>query len=407
MLKILSILLLIPAFVFAEDSFIDNYSNEGDTPWRANIQHDYTSYSSSSDKKTTLNLLLDKKIDENLTLYGSFFITNSSVYDEPYNDTNIRELYIDSSVIDNATVKIGKRVFKSDNKKGVQNLGSKPIEDFLWACNPVSDDEFNNCIGINSLYLKFKLSENNQVELLKTIDKHTLPLTIFTSNQVRIKHSANNFDYNITIGKESVDGANAVFYGRESNNDYIEFSLEERVAEKKINQWYAKVKHTDNSNNDLNVPYLEFMCRFFNQVPIGDVLHSNSLTFGKVFMVKKLLINANLSHKKLTHNTACSGRSPEVTKINSIAFILEYPFDNGKITAHHQTRKTTQLNSDLLFGYLPSINNINTSLNSIEVTRKLTHNWSIRLGYHSIKFDFSENLGVRQSVSKYSLKYKF
>jgi hypothetical protein len=144
-----------------------------------------------------------------------------------------------------------------------------------------------------------------------------------------------------------------------------------------------------------------------NQVPIGDVLHSNSLTFGKIFTVKGLLINANLSHKKLTYNTACPSRSPEVTKINSITFILEYPFNNGKIIAHHQTRKTTQLNSDLLFGYLPSINNINTSLNSIEVTRKLTHNWSIRLGYHSIKFDFSENLGVRQSVSKYSLKYKF
>ncbi|MBT4796469.1 MAG: hypothetical protein HON83_08710 [Candidatus Marinimicrobia bacterium] len=323
MLKILSILLLIPTSVIATEGALV----KDDSPWNFDVQYDYTSYNADSnprlDTKTkgaTLNLSLNKKIDKNLTLHGDFFKTNNSV-SVPYDDTNIRELYVASS-INNIAIKAGKRVFKIDKSKGVQDLGSTPLEDFLWRCNANLVIDFNKCIGLDSIHLESKLSKNYQIELLKTIDNHTLPLTKLKSDKVRLKHSSDTFDYHVTIEKKSLEGVNSTFFDRNYNNDYIEFSLEERVAKTELNQWYVKIKHDKNNSSNLSVPYLEYICSYGRVIPIGNILHSNSLTFGKVLKVNRLLVNANFSHKVSKHNTACLGQSPEVSKLNSITLIL-------------------------------------------------------------------------------------
>lgn len=385
----------------------DDVSKESNS-WSANVQYDYKSYSSSSDRKTTLNLLLDKKINENLTLHGNFFKTNDSTY-TPNDTTNIRELYIDSSVIKNTSIKIGKIAFKTDNKKGVQDLNSSSVEELYepTLCGTSSDNEFNECIGIDSIHVESKLSDSIQVELLKTVDRRTYPLTRIESSKARLKYSKNNFDYYVTVDKSRLDGANALFFGNRANDsNSVEFSLEERMSGEKSNQWYAKIKHTKANGGD-SLLYPEYVCAFTNYTPIEAFSHSNGLTLGKVLSVDKLLINSSFRREAITNNALCLNSPQTKTFFNSAGFMLEYPLKHGKITAHHRINKTSLFSSGFSYGVFPSFKNINTTFSSIQLIHNFDKNWSSRLGYYSSKFEFIPNSVFEQKVSMYSLKYKF
>jgi hypothetical protein len=108
-------LLLIPTLVFA----IEDNSVESDSPWNFDIQYDYISlgdsYIDGSKKITTINLLLDSRLDENTTIHGSFYKKttktnfNRLIESSSVTEKGVREFYITSLVIPNTEIIVGKK----------------------------------------------------------------------------------------------------------------------------------------------------------------------------------------------------------------------------------------------------------------------------------------------------------
>jgi len=414
-LKLLLVLIFISLSANAEESNTIKDSK----PWSVDVQYDYVTLdypnSKHTKKETTLNLLLDKRINRNINVHGDFYKkTIKGNYPVDINSTSsakkgIREFYIESLAIPNTIIKAGKRAFKIDDKKGVQDLGVPSIEELDKAIQTCITSSFNTCSGVESIHLKSKLSDVIQIELLKIDDTGTYPLTTYKSNKVRLKYSKDALDYYVTADKNTLNGANASSSANELNNDSVEFSLEERVVVENPNQWYAKIKYVK-GNNDYLRPQYE--CDMFRMIPpIGALSHSNRLTLGKVFVVDRLLINSSLRREMITNNGPCLDSPKAKTTINSVNLMLEYPLEHGKITARYQVNKTSSLHSlqDFIMGISDlSIKRVNSSSSSIEITHKLDKNWSSRLGYHLSKIDISDiTPEMNSSVSMYSLRYKF
>ncbi len=464
MLKTLSTLLLIPTLAFAlEESSVENNS-----PWNFDIQYDYVSlgdsYIDGSKKITTINLLLDSHLDENTTIHGDFYKkTTKSNYNRliessSVTEKGIREFYITSSVIPNTEITVGKKAFRIDNKKGVQDLGVRPLilNGSLFStseCVTNQSTEFNKCVGIDSAYIKTRLSDNLEIELLKTIDKKPFQRDV-KGYKTRLEYSTDTLNYYLTTEKnvQKTLPYSFLFYPNNSlnNKTSVELSLIEKKEMNSLNQWFAKVKHTKNNNNcppntlnnlaatntNLaagNLANFGRACGNLNYFPMffptyRDFLHSNSLALGKVFTIDNLLINAELSHNIATYNNysysynynyvCLSGVSyscytpytADITKkkikTNSLSLMLEYPIKNGKITSSHTFVRRPDKGMQF-FGFFPNYDNVNTNLNSIDITHNFTKNVSGNLGYQRFDFIPSSNSTYTHNSITYSLKYKF
>jgi hypothetical protein len=465
MLKILSILLFIPTLVFATESDLV----ESDSPWSFDIQYDYISlgdsYIDGSKKIITINLLLDSRLDENTTIHGDFYkkttksdysalLSNSSV-----SEKGIRELYIESEVTPNTTIMVGKKAFNINNKKGIQDLGVAPLLPLLPLltdeCITNKSNEFNKCLGVKSAYIKSELSDDIQIEFLKTENKKLFSPTI-KEYKARLKYSPNTLNYYLTIDKsvENESNANNIFLlnQRLNNKTSVELSLIEKKEANSLNQWFVKVKHTKNNNNCLPSNSLSATVYQSNLVNFGttcvnlysepfpninsrNFIHSNSLALGKVFAIDKLLINTELNHDISTYsetinlfniNPICTMQYPnpycgsytysthttkKEIKTNSLSLMLEYPIKNGKITSSHLLTRTPYENSPFLFIAVPSQNTVNlfSSSSSIDVDYNFTKDISGRLGYQLFKSNsfLIPNLPYTYDVVTYSMKYKF
>ena len=459
MLKILSTLLFIPTLVFATESDLV----ESDSPWNFDIQYDYISlgdsYIGGSKKITTINLLLDSRLDENTTIHGDFYkkTTKSDYSALPPNSSvsekGIRELYIESKVMPNTAIMVGKKSFKIDNKKGIQDLGAAPLNlnySLLLTseCVAKQSTKFNKCLGVKSAYIKSELSDDIQIEFLKTENKEVF-LPSVKEYKARLKYSPNMLDYYLTIDK-SVENASIIFFLQGFNNitpsnnkTSVELSLIEKKETDSLNQWFVKAKHTNNNcpppanlslqsaaeafGNTVNfVSSTSTTCNLYPGAAVvfssNHFIHSNSLALGKVFAIDKLLINAELNHNISTYSqtsiidfggictmdfpsTYCS---PVITlttkkerKTNSLSLMLEYPIENGKITSSHLFVRSPYE----IFGYIPNYDNANVNL--IDITYNFTNSISGKLGYE--RFDFIPSPYSTNSYDSitYSMKYKF
>jgi hypothetical protein len=417
-------LLLIPTLVFA----IEDNSVESDSPWNFDIQYDYISlgdsYIDGSKKITTINLLLDSRLDENTTIHGDFYkkTTKSDysalLYNSSVSEKGIRELYIESEVTPNTTIMVGKKSFRIDNKKGIQDLGVTPL--LTSECATNQSIEFNKCVGIDSAYIKSELSDNLQIELLKTTNDKVYPSPI-KGYKARFKYSTDEFDYYLTTEKDvqDIDYNNFYILNNDLSKSSIEFSLKENL--KPLSQWFIKAKHTKNDGSYLPPSYTSAflpMClnNGFVNVYNQDFLHSNSLALGKVFTIDKLLINAELNHNISTYNSnsnpfaanyvsLCPTQSTKKIKSNTVSLMLEYPIKNGQITSSHLITRLSSSHEQ--FGFFPNINNINSSISLIDVTYNFTKHISGKLGYQLTKFEFWPGFNLRQSSVIYGMKYKF
>jgi len=457
-------LLLIPTLVFA----IEDNSVESDSPWNFDIQYDYISlgdsYIDGSKKITTINLLLDSRLDENTTIHGDFYKKttkinfNRLIESSSVTEKGVREFYITSLVIPNTEIIVGKKAFNINNKKGIQDLGVAPLLPLLPfltdECITNKSNEFNKCLGVKSAYIKSELSDDIQIEFLKTENKKLFSPTI-KEYKARLKYSPNTLNYYLTIDKsvENESNANNIFLlnQRLNNKTSVELSLIEKKEANSLNQWFVKVKHTKNNNNCLPSNSLSTIAYSINLVNFGttcgnlysfasllsnnsqDFIHSNSLALGKVFAIDKLLINAELNHDISTYsetinlfniNPICTMQYPnpycdsytysthttkKEIKTNSLSLMLEYPIKNGKITSSHLLTRTPYENSPSLFNPFPRQNTVNLFSSSIDVDYNFTKDISGRLGYQLFKSNsfFIPNLPYTYDVVTYSMKYKF
>ena len=407
------ILLLIPTSVFATEGV----SVEDDSPWNFDIQYDYISlgdsYIDGLKKITTINLLLDSRINESTTIHGDFYNkTTKSNYNRfiessPVTEKGIRELYIESEVTPNTTIMVGKKSFRIDNKKGIQGLGVESL--FTLECETNQSKEFSKCLGVDSVYIKSKLSENLQIELLKTTNDKVYPSPI-KGYKARLKHSTDEFDYYLTAKKDAHSFNFVDFYiNQEFDRRSLELSIIENEDLDTQGQWFLKVKNFKDNSSTLssyptsNIIWLCLLGNGFNQ----SFSHSNGLTIGKVFKLDKLSVNAELNHNISTYNPNCSEQSiKKKIKSNTLSLMLEYPIENGKITSSHLLIRTPYENS-LNFGYFPDNNNVNLSLSLVDVTYSFTKDISGRLGYQLFKFKFDPNSTYSYDSITYSMKYKF
>jgi hypothetical protein len=452
-------LLLIPTLVFA----IEDNSVESDSPWNFDIQYDYISlgdsYIDGSKKITTINLLLDSRLDENTTIHGDFYNkTTKSNYNRFFESNSVtekgvREFYITSLAIPNTEITVGKKAFKIDNKKGIQDLGVAPLglmsspwglPFFTSECVENQSTEFNKCVGVESAYIKSKLSEDLQIELLKTTNDKVYQSPI-KGYKARLKHSTDEFDYYLTADK-NVQTISPIFMGfigyqGLNNNTSVELSLIEKKEIDSLNQWFVKAKHTKNNNNCLPSSnlYLSNLINFWStcgnvnfwsmfNASSRDFLHSNSLTLGKVFAIDKLLINTEFNHNISTYNEYSRRFNdgfcfyaigypcyfPYITthtakkkiKTNSLSLMLEYPIKNGKITSSHIFVRTPYEGVQL-FGFFPFPDNNNANVNLIDVTYNFTNSISGKLGYERFDFMSSPYSTNTFDAITYSMKYKF
>jgi len=379
---------------------------------------------------------------------------NSSV-----SEKGIRELYIESEVTPNTTIMVGKKAFNINNKKGIQDLGVAPLLPLLPLltdeCITNKSNEFNKCLGVKSAYIKSELSDDIQIEFLKTENKKLFSPTI-KEYKARLKYSPNTLNYYLTIDKsvENESNANNIFLlnQRLNNKTSVELSLIEKKEANSLNQWFVKVKHTKNNNNCLPSNSLSATVYQSNLVNFGttcvnlysepfpninsrNFIHSNSLALGKVFAIDKLLINTELNHDISTYsetinlfniNPICTMQYPnpycgsytysthttkKEIKTNSLSLMLEYPIKNGKITSSHLLTRTPYENSPFLFIAVPSQNTVNlfSSSSSIDVDYNFTKDISGRLGYQLFKSNsfLIPNLPYTYDVVTYSMKYKF